>query len=82
MPFDINSRGNIDLTPLVEYEPAVIADVSGAIRLVLARPSDPLGTGSLIVQMGISVAQAEELARDLRKIVDHIAKARANTRAQ
>ena len=82
MPFDINARGNIDLNPLVTYDYAVIADVSCAVRLVLARPDDPLGTGSLIVQMGMSVEQAGELAMDLQKIVDHIAKARANTRMQ
>lgn len=77
MAFDISAEGTIKLTPLVEFESAVIADVLCALRLTLARPEDRLGTGSLIVQFGLSVDQAKSLHEHLQKMLDHIQKARA-----
>jgi hypothetical protein len=76
MPFDINARGSIDFTPLVSYEAAVIADAGCALRLVLATPSDPLGTGSIVVQLAMSIEQAEGLGEEIRKMLAHIENAR------
>jgi hypothetical protein len=80
MAFDVNEQGNVELTPLVRYDAAVIADTSCALRLILARQSDPLGTGSLVVQMGMSVEQAKALVADLQQMIDHVVAVRAATR--
>jgi hypothetical protein len=82
MPFDINSEGNVDITPLVSYEHGTFADEWCGLRLTFARREDVLGTGSLIVQTSLTVDQAVSLAQDLQKMVDHIAKAKANIRIQ
>jgi len=72
MSWDINAQGNITLTPLVQYDTAILADIGLGLRLILARPEDQRGTGSLIVQMAMTVEQASELVRDLQKIIDRI----------
>ena len=72
MSWDTNERGNITLTPLVEYDTAIFADIGLGLRLTLARPEDQLGTGSLIVQMAMSVEQVTELVQDLQQIIDRI----------
>jgi hypothetical protein len=72
MAWDTNERGNISLTPLVEYDTAILADIGLGLRLTLARPDDQRGTGSLIVQMAMSVEQAAELVQDLQQIIDRI----------
>jgi hypothetical protein len=75
MAFDIAGDGTIKLTPLVEFDSAVIADALCALRLTLARPEDALGTGSLVVQFGMSVSQATALRDGLQKMLDHIQEA-------
>lgn len=80
MAFDINpATGNIDITPLVSYDAALVADELCAFRLVLARREDQLGTGSLIVQTSMSAEQAESLVRDLQKMLERIRQARAGS---
>ncbi len=82
MAFDINpATGNIDLTPLVSYDAALVADELCAFRLVLARPEDQLGTGSLIVQTSMSAEQAESLVRDLQKMLERVRQTRAGSTA-
>ena len=82
MAFDINpATGNIDITPLVSYEAALVADELCAFRLVLARPQDQLGTGSLIIQTSMSAEQAEALVRELQRMLERIRQARANSTA-
>jgi hypothetical protein len=80
MPFDINPQGSITITPLISYETAVVADVGCAMRLILARPTDPLGTGSIVVQTAMTVEQAEELVLDIQKMIDHIRRAQETAR--
>lgn len=70
MPFDIAEDGMIKVNPLVSYESAVAYEMGCLLRLVLARPEDRLGTGSLVVQMAMSVGQAEALADDLKRMVE------------
>jgi hypothetical protein len=72
MSWHTNERGNITLTPLVAYDTAIFADIGLGLRLTLARPEDQRGTGSLIVQMAMSVEQATELVQDLQKIIARI----------
>ncbi len=81
MAFDINPSGSISVTPLVSYEAAIVAEAGCALRLVLARPEDLLGTGSLVVQTAMTVEQAEELAQDLEKMVERIRYVRSATAA-
>lgn len=80
MPFDINAQGSISLTPLVSYEAAIIAETGCALRLILARPEYPRGSGSIIVQTAMTVGQAQELVQDLQKMVDRILARRATGR--
>lgn len=70
--WDTNAQGAISLTPLVSYSAGVLLETGCGIRLVLARPEDQYGTGSLVVQMAMTVEQATELARDIQKMVEHI----------
>lgn len=49
--------------------PAVFAS---DVRLVLARPEDAFGTGSLVVQMAMTVVQAEALVQDVQKMIDRL----------
>jgi hypothetical protein len=72
MPFDIDASGNVPVTPLVSYESAIIADTGCALRLILARPADRLGTGSIVVQMAMSVVQAQQLVQDIQEMIDRI----------
>lgn len=72
MAFDLNEHGAIVLTPLVEYTIAAIPGVGCVLRLVLARPEDPLGTGSLVVQTTISDERSRELLRDLQRTIDAV----------
>jgi hypothetical protein len=72
MSWDTNAQGNITLTPLVQYDTAMLAAIGLGLRLVLARPEDQRGTGSLIVQTAMTVEQASELVQDLQQIIDHI----------
>lgn len=72
MPFDVGDDGLIKINPLVSYESAVAYQMGCLLRLVLARPEDQHGTGSLVVQTAMTVAQAEALAADLKKMVDTI----------
>ena len=75
MALEVDEDGILHLAPLVGFEAAVIADVSCALRLRLARPEDPLGTGSISVQLGMSAAQASELATVLQRMAAAISRA-------
>lgn len=78
MPFDVNpATGNIDITPLVSYEAAFVADAGCALRLVLATRKDPFGKGSVVVQTALSLEQAVSLAADLQKMVERIRQVRS-----
>ena len=68
MTFDIEADGSIKFTPIVDYDCAVIAGSICALRLVLARPEDEPGTGSLVVQTGMTGEQALLLAEEIRKM--------------
>lgn len=72
MQWDMNERGTINLTPLIEHSTAALYDTGCGLRLVLSRPEDPYGTGSLVVQMAMTVEQATALVRDIQRTIDHI----------
>jgi hypothetical protein len=72
MAFDVAADGMIKVNPLVSYECAAAYEMGCLLRLVLARPEDQPGTGSLVVQMAMSVVQAEALVEDVKKTVEKI----------
>jgi hypothetical protein len=75
MAFEIDENGNIHLSPLVGYDAAVIADVSCALRLTLARREDPPGTGSIVVQVGMSAFQARAIGQALLQMAAAVERA-------
>jgi hypothetical protein len=79
MPFDIADDGSIKLTPLVDYECAIVGGTGCAFRFVFARPEDQPGTGSLVVQTAMSDVQAEAIVEDLQKILQKIREAPKGT---
>jgi hypothetical protein len=72
MPWDYDNRGALIAPPLVGYETEVVAKTYCGLRLVLARPEDPPGTGSMAVQLKMTVSEAESLVKDLRKLVAEV----------
>ena len=72
MAWDINERGAIDITPLLDWETAIIQDSGCGLRLIFARPEDRPGTGSIVVQTALTIGQAEELIRHLQQMVEQI----------
>jgi hypothetical protein len=73
MPFDLNEQGNITSNPLVYFESAIVADAGCLLRLVLARREDQPQTGSIAVQLTMSVEQMESLGAEIQKMLDLIA---------
>jgi hypothetical protein len=72
MAWDTNEIGNITLSPLISYETATLAETGCGVRLILARPEDASGTGSLVAQMAMTVAQAEALVQDVQQMIDRL----------
>ena len=81
MAWDIEANGTIKMTPLVEFEPAVISDALCALRLTFALPTDPLGTGSLVIQTTMSVGQARLVRDELQRMIERIEGASENATA-
>ena len=81
MAWDVDeATGTIHVTPLVSYETATLLETGCGVRLVLASPDDRLGTGSIVVQMAMTVPQAQQLAEDLRNMVERLLGARPQSR--
>ena len=72
MAWDLDDRGMVPMTPLVSQETAIISDAACGMRLVLARPGDARGTGSVVVQVAMTIEQATILAHHLQRVVDRI----------
>jgi hypothetical protein len=72
MAWDANEQGNVLLSPLISYQPAILAEMGCGIRLVLARRQDEPETDPIVVQMAMSVVQAQSLVRDLQRLIDRI----------
>jgi hypothetical protein len=76
MAWDTNEQGNVTLSPLISYRTAILAETGCGVRLVLARPKDAVGTDSIVVQMAMTVVQAETLVRDIQQMIARILESR------
>jgi hypothetical protein len=69
MDWDTDLLGNPAIYPLVSYETGVVPKANCGLRLVLARADDPPGSGSMVVQMKMTISQTEAFIKDLKKLV-------------
>lgn len=72
MAWDINERGTIDLTPLLDWETGIIHETGCGLRLVFARHKDEPQTDPLVVQTVLTIEQAGSIAQALRQMVERI----------
>jgi len=72
MTWDVNERGTIDLTPLLDWEAGIILETGCGLRLVFARHKDAPQTDPIVVQTVLTVEQAGSIAQVLQQMVERI----------
>ncbi len=69
MDWNTDLLGNPAIYPLVSYETGIVPKTNCGLRLVLARADDPPGSGSMVVQMKMTITQTEAFIKDLKKLL-------------
>ena len=72
MAWDINERGTIDLTPLLDWEAAVLYKTGCGLRLLFVHHEDAPETDPIVFQTVLTVEQAQSIARVLQQMVERI----------
>ncbi len=72
MAWDINERGTIDLTPLIDWEAGIILETGCGLRLVFARHKETPQIDPIVIQTVLTVEQAESVAQALRQMTERI----------
>jgi hypothetical protein len=72
MAWDINERGTIDLTPLMDWETSLIHETGCGLRLVFVRHQAEPQKDPLVVQTILTIEQAELLSAHLLEMVQRI----------
>jgi hypothetical protein len=72
MAWDINDRGTIDLTPLVDWEAGIILETGCGLRLLFARHKEMPQIDRIVVQTVLTVEQAAAIAQALQQMVGQI----------